>query len=289
MAARVAILGTGRMGSAAAERLASQGYELILWNRTREKASTLAEKLGAKAVPAPFDAVQEAEYTLIFLSDEDAIYSVMSTFHRMDGAVIVNHSTITPHGSSRFQAFVESLGGCYVEAPVLGGPSTLRKGTALIVVAGKNRCKDAAKSVVGTLAGEIIDLGEEPEKAAALKLSFNSLLIGSVSLLAESLLLSQAHGIDSETVKKVLSKTVFGPVAEKYIDRMQRDPGEEASFTLALAMKDLDYALRTGFYKGLPQHLAAGALNLYRLGVRYGLGEADYTRIYHIIKGEKRD
>ncbi|MCE4627416.1 MAG: NAD(P)-dependent oxidoreductase [Desulfurococcales archaeon] len=287
MVSKVAILGTGRMGSAAAERLASMGYNVILWNRTREKAEELAGKINAKVVPGPFDAVQEAEFILLFLSDEDAIYSVMSTFHRMDGAIIINHATITPHGSSRFSSFTQALGGCYVEAPILGGPSALRNGKALIVVAGSRTCKSAAKSILNDLAGEMIDLGEEPEKAAALKLSFNSLLIGSVSLLAEAVLLSESYGVDSNLVKEVLSKTVFGPIAEKYIDRMRDDPAKDASFTLSLAMKDLDYAVRTGFYKGLPQHLTASALNLYRYGVRSGFAKSDYTRIYHVIKGRE--
>ncbi len=34
----VAILGTGRMGGAMARRLAASGFEVVLWNRTRDKA-----------------------------------------------------------------------------------------------------------------------------------------------------------------------------------------------------------------------------------------------------------
>jgi 3-hydroxyisobutyrate dehydrogenase-like beta-hydroxyacid dehydrogenase len=44
----VAILGTGKMGSAMARRLAASGFHLTLWNRT----STKAEDLGVGRVPA---------------------------------------------------------------------------------------------------------------------------------------------------------------------------------------------------------------------------------------------
>jgi glutamyl-tRNA reductase len=40
-APRIAILGTGKMGSAIAARLAASGFELTLWNRTRERAEAL--------------------------------------------------------------------------------------------------------------------------------------------------------------------------------------------------------------------------------------------------------
>ncbi|MEA2630189.1 MAG: 2-hydroxy-3-oxopropionate reductase, partial [Chloroflexota bacterium] len=39
---RVAILGTGKMGSAIAARLGEAGFQLVLWNRTRERAEALA-------------------------------------------------------------------------------------------------------------------------------------------------------------------------------------------------------------------------------------------------------
>ena len=43
----VAVLGTGRMGSAMAERLASQGVTVVVYNRSPEPAAALAERIGA--------------------------------------------------------------------------------------------------------------------------------------------------------------------------------------------------------------------------------------------------
>ncbi|MEB3806361.1 MAG: NAD(P)-dependent oxidoreductase [Desulfurococcales archaeon] len=286
MGDKVSIIGTGRMGSAAAKRLAAKGYQLILWNRTKAKAEKLARELNAIVARSPFDAVQEARYAILFLADEDSVYSVLSTFHRLDGAVIINSATVTPHASTRFYEFVKSLGGCYVEAPVLGGPSAVEKGKALFVVSGERLCVNAAKPLLDDLAGEAIVVGEEPEKAAALKLAFNSLLIGNLQLLAEAALLSESYGVDASVFKEVLGKTVFASIVEKYLDRMKRDPHEPASFTLKLAMKDLDYAVRAGFYKGIAEPAISATLNTYRLAVKHGFSESDYTRIYHMLKGK---
>ena len=47
----VAVLGTGKMGGAMASRLAASGFDLVLWNRTPEKAEQL--QIGRVAVTAP--------------------------------------------------------------------------------------------------------------------------------------------------------------------------------------------------------------------------------------------
>jgi len=285
----VAILGTGRMGSAAARRLARLGYPLILWNRTRSKAEELARELGARVAGTPFDAVQEARYVLIFLADDDAVYQVMSGFHRMDGAIVINHSTITPQTGRTLQRFVEGLGGCHVEAPIVAGPRALEEGRGILIIAGRPECTAQARGLLEDLAPEHIYVGTDAGAADALKLAYNSLLITTVEALAESLVLAEEYGVPVEAYKNLLSKTVFSAVQEKYVDRMRGDPSGPASFTLWLAAKDLDYALRAAAPGRLPLPAVSGALTSYRYASRLGLGGADYTRVYHALRKKVED
>ena len=48
--ADVAILGTGRMGSAMARRVAAAGHHVTVWNRTEATARALAESMPAATV-----------------------------------------------------------------------------------------------------------------------------------------------------------------------------------------------------------------------------------------------
>ncbi len=67
---RIAILGTGKMGSAIAARLAADGYELTLWNRGRERA----EKLGLGRVAAtPAEAVAGVDLAISSLTGPEAV------------------------------------------------------------------------------------------------------------------------------------------------------------------------------------------------------------------------
>ena len=286
-AGRVAIIGTGRMGSAIARRLAGRGYSLVLWNRTREKAEALARELGAPVARDPFHAVQEAGYAILSLADDEAVYSVLSLMHRMDGAVIIDTSTITPQTARKARAFVEGLGGCYVEAPIVGGPRVVAEGGALGIVAGRPYCLEAARGVLDALFSKTIVVGEDPGAAAALKLSYNLLLISTVESLAEAAALAEAYGVDPARLGEVLSHTVFRAVGEKYLDRMRREPDGRASFTLALAEKDLEYASRALYHAGVPGPGVEGARIAYSYARAMGLGGEDYTKVYHALRRKR--
>ena len=69
---RVAVLGTGLMGLAIAERLVSCGNQVIAYNRTKDKTLPLA-RLGVEVASTPAEAVFRSRYVLLLVSDAAAI------------------------------------------------------------------------------------------------------------------------------------------------------------------------------------------------------------------------
>ena len=66
----VAVLGTGKMGSAIANRLSAAGFEVVLWNRTRSRA----EALGFGSVAdTPGAAAGAADIIVSSLTGPDAV------------------------------------------------------------------------------------------------------------------------------------------------------------------------------------------------------------------------
>ncbi len=280
---KVSVLGTGRMGSAIASRLTQIGFHVTVWNRTKEKAEKLSEKLGITFKPTPVSAVQDSLIAILALADDNALLSVLSTFRRMDGLVVINTGTHLPFTASNAKEYVHSMGGCYIESPIVGGPGTVENGKAILLVAGDTHCLSSAKEVLESL-GEMIYLGENVEKAQALKLSFNLMLINTVNALAESYSLAERYGVEKEIYRSLMEKTVFSSIVEKYLERMTKDPKDYASFRLRLAAKDLMYAVEAGFAKGISLPATGAVSQKYLAGIEYGLGDADYTRIYWLGK-----
>ena len=72
----IPILGTGLMGAAFTERLVAVGDEVMLYNRTRAKALTLAGPNVAVA-NSEDEAISRARHVLLALSDASAIEAVL--------------------------------------------------------------------------------------------------------------------------------------------------------------------------------------------------------------------
>ena len=69
----VAILGTGKMGGAMARRLASAGFDIMLWNRSATRAEEL--HLGRVAA-SPAEAVRGADIVISSLTNDAAVRDV---------------------------------------------------------------------------------------------------------------------------------------------------------------------------------------------------------------------
>lgn len=277
---RVAVLGAGRMGSAAAERLADHGFDVVVWSRTREKAERAAAAAGGRAAGSVEDAVGQAEYAVSFLADDAAVMWVAARVPRSDGLVYLEMSTVTPGAARAVAGHLESKGACYVQAPVLGGPGRVREGRLIVILAGRRQCKGLASPVLQALAEHIIDLGEDYGAAAALKLAYNGLLLTSVAALAESLALAESHGVDYEVFRDLLSRTVFSGLAARHLERVARGR-REPTFTTELAAKDLDYARRAAWGAGLAAPIASAAAEAYKLASLLGGAGSDYASAYY--------
>ena len=73
---RIAFCGLGLMGAPMAERLVDAGHDVVVWNRSPEKAERLVER-GAQRAATPAEAGSGAEAAVTMLSDPDAVRAVV--------------------------------------------------------------------------------------------------------------------------------------------------------------------------------------------------------------------
>jgi 3-hydroxyisobutyrate dehydrogenase-like beta-hydroxyacid dehydrogenase len=237
---RIAILGTGKMGSAIAGRLAEAGFELTLWNRTRERA----EALGIGTVAGtPAAAVRDADAVISSLTGPDA---VRSTYLGPDGAVgegagtlFIEMSTAGPDLLPSLAADVAAAGGRLVDAPILGAPPLMRAGQAAILVGGDDfdvRLADPVLSTLGTVR-HVGPLGS----GARLKLVANSMLADVVLAAAELQVAGERAGLQPDDVFWVLER--MAPMLTARRDGIVENRHEPTLFALRDLRKDLDLAV----------------------------------------------
>ena len=100
MAEKVGFIGLGIMGKPMAQNLMQAGYELVLYNRTREKAEELAEDGGAEVAADPREVAENSEIIVTMLPDSPDVRDVVVGDGGVlegisEGALLVDMSTIS--------------------------------------------------------------------------------------------------------------------------------------------------------------------------------------------------
>ena len=282
---RVAILGTGKMGGAMARRLKSEGDELTLWNRTRERA----EALGVGRVAAtPAEAVENAEVVISMLTDADAVRAAYlgdgGAAKAAKNQVFVEMSTAGPAITSEIAPHIEKSGARLVEAPVLGSIGAVEGGKLLILAAGDREAIERARPVLEAL-GEVRVVGDLGS-AASLKLVANSMIAGVNALAAELQPAGMAAGLSAEDVFAVLSRVAPALIPRKagFIEHRY----EPVTFALRDAVKDLRLASDLFKRKGAATPLTAKTKELFEKAAETS-GELDLSAISTLYQKSPRD
>jgi 3-hydroxyisobutyrate dehydrogenase-like beta-hydroxyacid dehydrogenase len=237
---RVAVLGTGRMGSAIAQRLAETGQDLVLWNRTRWRA----ESVGAGIVVAtPAAAVERADVVITSLTGPEA---VRSTFAGPTGALatavgqtFIEMSTAGPDVLEELAPLVARTGSTLVDAPLIGPPPAVRSGAALVISGGTPDAVQRVRPILERL-GELRHVGPFGS-GARLKLVANSMLGALILVAAELETAATGAGLDPATTFDVLTRFVPS-LAVRRAGYLQ-DQHEPTMFALRDLQKDLHLAL----------------------------------------------
>jgi len=245
---RVAILGTGKMGSAIARRLHGLGHDLALWNRTRARA----EALGIGLVAAtPAEAAGDAEVVLSILTDDAAVRAAYlgpdGALKAARGQVFVEMSTAGPAVAAELEAAVRRSGAGFIESPVLGSIGAMEAGKGILIAAGDDDAFERARPVLDAI-GEVNRV-DAPEAAAKVKLLANTMLMGLSALTAELMAAATAAGVDPDDAFAMFTRMIPSLANRRagYVEHRY----EPVTFALRDAVKDL--RLATDLYR------AAGA------------------------------
>jgi 3-hydroxyisobutyrate dehydrogenase/2-hydroxy-3-oxopropionate reductase len=239
-----AVIGLGGMGSRIAKRLLDTGHELVVWNRTLEKAQPLVE-LGATAAKSPADATRRAEAVIIMVADPQALQGVTEgpdgvAAGASEATTVIQMSTVSPAATARLASLLEPTGAGLLDSPVLGSLTEVESGTLKVFAGGPDELVERWTPLLSVL-GSVIRVGPIGAGTAA-KLVANSTLLGALGVLGEALAVGQRLGLPQEVTFEVLSATPIAAQAERR--RPAIESGEfPTRFALRLALKDANLIL----------------------------------------------
>jgi 3-hydroxyisobutyrate dehydrogenase-like beta-hydroxyacid dehydrogenase len=274
----IGVVGLGKMGSALARRFLSQGSAVVVWNRSSEAA----EQLVAEGATAPGDLSamwRSASTVCTFLADDAAVADVLLGNHGLlemapPGAMLIELSTISPNASAAVADFARAREVRYIRAPVSGNPSVLAAGNLSVIVSGDEAEVAAARPVLELIGPTVTYVGPG-EAARVVKLAVNALLAGTAALLAEVVVLAEAWDIERTVLLSVLQRSAIGSpfIGYKSPALVARD--YQATFTLAMVLKDLRLAHDAAEAVSVPMRMTDLASEEASEGCDEGLGGLD--------------
>jgi len=189
---QITLIGTGLMGKPMAERLLGSGHDVVVYNRTPEKAKPL-EALGATIAPTATHAIQASPLTIFMVADAAAIGDILFPPRgkpNLQGRTILQMGTIAPEESMALAQEVRVGIGDYLEAPVLGSIAEVRAGQLIVMVGGSAPQWDRWVDLLKCFGPEPLLVGPVGH-AAGLKLALNQLIASHIAAFSLSLSLIQ--------------------------------------------------------------------------------------------------
>ena len=208
---KVAVLGTGIMGTGVVRTLLREGHDVTTWNRTREKAQPLADD-GATVVDTVREAVAGAEVVVTVLFDGDAVVDVLreatdqpdtdqpATDAQTGAAspVWLQASTIGAADTRRVVDLAAERGVPLVEGMMLGTKKPAETGALVMLAAGDPDLLARVQPVLDAMGAKTITAGPSVGQGTALKLAANAWIASITAATAQSLALTQSFGLDPQ-------------------------------------------------------------------------------------------
>jgi 3-hydroxyisobutyrate dehydrogenase len=239
---KVTILGTGRMGSAMAARLAERGHQVTVWDRHPEQAAGLAD-LGVTVADEVGTAVEDAAVVITMVTNGDAVQAVAEPMLAAMpvGAIWVQASTVGAKWADTLRSLADVHGRPMLDAPVSGSTEPARSGRLSWLVAGPHDAVETARPVLDALGERVLVVGTHQE-ASRLKLVVNTWMTAVTVAMADALSAADRLGIPRQALLDVVGD---GPLAMPYAlqkARLMSSREYPAGFPVELALKDIRLA-----------------------------------------------
>jgi len=281
---KTGFIGLGRLGRTMAQRLISQGEDLIVWNRTKAKA----EGLGVETAEDPADLINKAKVVFLNLFDSGAVEEVLTGARGIfegdcAGKLVIDTTTNHFDRVVSFYGMLMKNGGHYLECPVLGSVIPASQGNLTVLVSGGQETFDNALPFIRKIGSNIFFLCT-PGLATKMKLINNMVLGSFMAALAEAITLGELAGVDKAKVMDIL---MAGPGNSAILNAKKEKILKEdftPHFSNALLYKDLHYMEDLAWAFKRPLFTGSIAKQLYGMTFSRNRENDDFSGIYRIMK-----
>ena len=280
---KTGFIGIGAMGGGMARKLHQRGLLTHIWNRTQERAATLAKELGVPVANSLADLAAHCDCVVLCVAADADVLSVIDVIgpQLQSGSIVIDCSTVSADTARSATAKLAEYKVEFLDAPVSGGVEGARNGTLAIMVGGDERTFVRAKPVLDAMGTTVTHFGATGAGQAA-KATNQIMCAGIIQAVSEAMAFAKAEGLPLDKLIDTLGKGAGS--SWYFVNRapnMMRNaypPG----FRVRLHQKDLNICHDMAARHGVQLPVVEMTLHHYRRLIEQGLGDEDISTLFRL-------
>ena len=282
---KIAFIGIGLMGLPMSKNILKAGYNLKVFNRSKNKAEPLKE-FGAEISSSIKDVVKDSDVVITMLTDDTAVDDVMNSSDFLEnlklGGTVIDMSSVKPTTATKHGNNLKSKNINYLDAPVSGGTVGAEEASLAIMVGGEKKVFDEVADVFKTMGNPTL-VG--PLSSGQVSKLANQIIVGlTIGAVAEAVTLCEKAGANPNKMIKALSggwadSKILQTHGKRMIDKDFTPKGRTS-----VHLKDMNNILECA--NSYNTHLPISNLvkEMYKTLVENGHGETDHSSLYKEIE-----
>ena len=285
MSKKIGFIGIGLMGLPMAKNILKSGYNLKVFNRSKNKAEVLKE-FGAVISTSIGEVVKDSDVVITMLTDDMAINEVMGSPNFLknlkSNSTVIDMSSIKPTTATKYGNNLKSKNIKYLDAPVSGGTIGAEEAALAIMVGGEQDVFNEALDVLKTMGNPTL-VG--PVGSGQVAKLANQIVVGlTIGAVAEAVTLCEKAGADPIKMISALSggwadSKILQTHGKRMINKDFSPKGKTSTH-----LKDMNNILECA--NNFNTHLPISNLvkEMYKNLVENGHGNDDHSSLYKEIE-----
>lgn len=244
---RIGFIGMGLMGTPMSMRLMEAGFDVTVWNRTRDKTGIPAQK-GAKVADSLAELVTSVDVLMLCVTDttavEQLVFSDCGMIHQMRAEqLLVDFSSIDPAATKEMaQRLLKEKGAHWVDAPVSGGVAGAEQGKLIVMCGGRLEDIKRLRPLLEPVSRRVTHMGDVGTGQVT-KICNQMLVSCNVLVMAEMMAMAERAGVDASAIPAALSGGFADSIPLQLTgSRMAEREYEPVKWHVKTLLKDLNMA-----------------------------------------------
>jgi len=293
MTAKIGLVGLGLVGTAMAERLLAEQFEVVGFDIDSTKCEHL-EQLGGKAFSNPAQVAEQADRVVLSLPDTEVVVQVVEGLggilkakstggSRTAPTYIIDTTTGDPEETAALAQRLAKQGIYFLDAPFSGSSRQLMDRDVVFMVAGDMAAFEKCMDIFRVAAKKIFYLGPSGNGSRA-KLASNLILGLNRLALAEGLVFASKLGLDAQGFLELLKVTPAYSAAMDVKGKKMLDGDFTAQARLRQHHKDVSIILKYAEKAGQELPLSRVHLDVLKKAIAAGDGDLDNSAVIREIE-----